>query len=40
MTERLVNNELESFWMEVVMVYFEVLFWHLSGGTEEKHEEF
>jgi hypothetical protein len=29
------NNELERMWKVVVMAWFKVLFWHLSGGTEE-----
>jgi hypothetical protein len=32
------NNEFERRWKEVVMVYFEVLYLHLSEGTEENHE--
>jgi hypothetical protein len=24
-------------WKKVVMDYFKVLFWYLSGGTEENH---
>jgi hypothetical protein len=25
-------------WKEVVVVYFELLFWHLLGGTAENHK--
>jgi hypothetical protein len=33
-----VNDELGGMWTGV-MVYCELLFWHLIGGTEETHEE-
>jgi hypothetical protein len=31
-----VNYDLESIWKEVVVAYFDVFPWHLSGGTEIK----
>jgi hypothetical protein len=37
MTGRLKNNELKRIRKEVVMVKFNVLSWHLHGGTEENH---
>jgi hypothetical protein len=36
---RLVNNELERMWKEGDVVYFEILYKHLSGGSEENHEQ-
>jgi hypothetical protein len=33
------NNELERMWKEKVMACFEILSWHLPGGTEETHEK-
>jgi hypothetical protein len=34
-----VNDDLESVWNEAAVSYFKVLFWHLTGGTEENHEK-
>jgi hypothetical protein len=31
---------MERIWMEAVVIYFEALSYHLSGGTEEKTENF
>jgi hypothetical protein len=35
----LINNELERMQKEVVVNKFEVLSWHLPGGTEEKYDK-
>jgi hypothetical protein len=32
-------DELERIWKEAVLALFKVLSRHLSGGTEENHEE-
>jgi hypothetical protein len=31
------NDELERKWQESTVIYFNVLFLHLPGGTEENH---
>lgn len=33
------NNKLERKWKEAIVPQFEVLPWHLSGGTEQTHEQ-
>jgi hypothetical protein len=32
------NNELKGIWKEILVAYFKVLSWNLSGGTEENHK--
>jgi hypothetical protein len=32
------SNELQGMWKEEVMAKFDVLLWHLPGGTEENHQ--
>jgi hypothetical protein len=32
------TNNLETMWTRAVVAWFEVLYWRLSGGTEEEHE--
>jgi hypothetical protein len=32
------NDEFEKNWMEVVMAYFKILSYDLSGGAKENHE--
>lgn len=32
------NNEIFGIWKETVVDYFKTLSGHLSGGTDEKHE--
>ena len=34
----IVNSELGGMWMAAVMVYFELICWHMPGRTEEKHK--
>jgi hypothetical protein len=34
-----VNYDLERIWKEVVVAYFDVLPWHLPGGTEVNHKK-
>jgi hypothetical protein len=36
----LANNELARMWKEAVVVYFKVLSWYLSGGTEDEPDNF
>jgi hypothetical protein len=31
----IVNNEFEMIWKEAVAAWFEVLLWHLPGGTDK-----
>jgi hypothetical protein len=38
MTGCFVNNELKERWNKVVMAKFEVLFQHLTGGSEQNNE--
>jgi hypothetical protein len=40
MVGRLANNELERMWKEVIMAQFEILSWHLHGGTERNRENY
>jgi hypothetical protein len=34
----IVNNELERIWKETALVWFKVMSWYLSGGTEKTDE--
>jgi hypothetical protein len=34
----LMNNDLEKMWKGAVVVYFKILYWLLTGGTEARHE--
>jgi hypothetical protein len=36
--EWLTNNEVEATWKEEVVAYFNALFLHLPGGTEENND--
>lgn len=36
----LVHNKLEKMWKEADMAYFEILYWHLLGGTDNNHDKF
>jgi hypothetical protein len=36
---RLMNNELEGMWKEVIVTQFEVLSQHFPGETEESYED-
>jgi hypothetical protein len=38
MTLSLMNNELDRVWKGVTVASFEILSWHLPGGTEVNHE--
>jgi hypothetical protein len=38
MVRSAVNNELEKKWKEAVVAKFGVLFYHLSGETDDNHE--
>jgi hypothetical protein len=33
----LMNNEFERMWKKQVLTKFDVLTWHLPGGTDENH---
>jgi hypothetical protein len=33
------NIEMEGIWMEAVMAKFKIIFWHLSGITEENYKK-
>jgi len=30
---------LEIIWKQTVILYYYIIFWHLSGGTEYNHED-
>jgi hypothetical protein len=34
----IVNSELGELWMAAVMVYFELIYWHMPGRTEKNHK--
>lgn len=36
---RIMNDELETMWEEVVMVCYKVLCWHVIRGTEENQKK-